>query len=234
MEPKFARLVSDRVNSAHSAIDEHNLSLRLQNMRGQRHQTELFLYDAETFFLCGDVSLERDKNRPATEFTRREGTPYVVNGKEIVGTHIEHFKSLNLQAKSQLVVRLHFAVHSFINLYVWDPKKEEEVLGWKIKQINPSTKQSHFLTLDKILCEIEAKDLRHTKRLARYDSKVDKNIRGFSRQQGLLISDFDGFMPRNNPIVDFTEDAWNESLDWETMEMTFECDFIGDIIIRYN
>ena len=52
------------------------------------------------------------------------------------------------------MMRLHFLVHSFINIYVWDPVQKTEVLGYKMTNRNISTKQSHLLTIDKLVCEM--------------------------------------------------------------------------------
>ena len=122
-----------------------------------------------------------------------------MNGKQVIVTQYDHFKTLNQKARGLLMVRLHFAVHSFINLYVWDQQKEEEVLGCRTKERNRSTKQTHFLTLDKKICEFPLgssfKD--------NDGGGQTPDIQNFSRIQELYISDFDGFMPRNNLIVDF-------------------------------
>ena len=56
-------------------------------------------------------------------------------------------------------MRLHFVVHTFINMYLTTPSEEStdnEVFGFKINQLNGATKQSHLLTLDKAVCSMPA------------------------------------------------------------------------------
>ena len=69
-------------------------------------------------------------------------------------TLIENKKTNNETDKGLILMRFHFIVHSFINFYVWDPKLQQEVIGLKTRTRNASTKQSHFITLDKKVCEV--------------------------------------------------------------------------------
>lgn len=50
------------------------------------HSTEFFLYNVDTFLLCGDVSVDRTKNHPVDKFMKNEETDMFINGKEIRAT----------------------------------------------------------------------------------------------------------------------------------------------------
>ena len=51
-------------------------------------------------------------------------------------------------------MRLHFIVDSFVNLYVYDTESKQEVVGYRMRERSNATKQSHLLTLDKLVCEM--------------------------------------------------------------------------------
>ena len=130
--------MKQKLDPAHATLKKHDFQLRLENMRGPDHQTEFFLYNTEPILIAGGTSLDREDNKTIDH--QRPNTAVVVNGKEVIVTQYEHWKHINRQAQGLLMVRLYFAVHSFINLYVWDPKTGKEIYGSKIKEQNQSTK----------------------------------------------------------------------------------------------
>lgn len=88
-------------------------------------------------------------------------------------------------------MRLHFLVTSYLNLYVWDPRSNDFVIG--SKHPYPKTianKQSHLMTVDKLVAELHVGDTL----LEEEDQIKDKVIKHYSRDEGYFISDFDGFM----------------------------------------
>ena len=56
------------------------------------------------------------------------------------------------------------------------------------------TKQSHLITLDKPVMEMQ---------MIEAFKEEGQKIRTFGKREGLMISDFDNFMPHGNPIVNF-------------------------------
>ena len=67
----------------HRLIEKQGLELREQNLRGglSRHDTDFFLYNIETFLLVGDVSLDRSKNVPVTDFLLEEMQEIEINNR---------------------------------------------------------------------------------------------------------------------------------------------------------
>ena len=123
-------------------------------MRGKLHDTDFFLYKIENFLLCGDVSLDRAKNKPVEEYMYEDDTPLEFDGKEIKVKQIAKIKDISMQSEAVLMMRLHFMVHTFLNVYVWDPESKAEVFGYRINERNMSTKQSHMMTVDKLVCKL--------------------------------------------------------------------------------
>ena len=79
------------------------------------------------------------------------------------------------------------------------------VFGYQIKERNRATKQSHLMTIDKYALEIPAQEIFMA------ETASDKQqIKTFGRRESLFISDFDDFMPKRNPIVNFptVQDDW--------------------------
>ena len=143
--------------------------------------------------LCGDVSLNRDLNVPVDSFMVMRDQCLILDGKEFNHTMIAHNDFLQNDSEGLILLRLHFVVHSFINLYVEDPVTRKEVAGQKLTTINQSTTQSHLLTLDKKVCQFNLK-----KGLTSFDPK-EANF--YRNSEGLVLSDFDKFMSKNNQIV---------------------------------
>lgn len=114
-----------------------------------------------------------------------------MNGKQHHGTQISSI-DISQNSSAVLVMRLHFVVHSFINLYV--TQGDQEIAGHKVIERNIATKQSHLLTIDKPVLEMQ---------MIEAFKEESQKIRIFGKREGLMISDFDDFMPRGNPIVNF-------------------------------
>ena len=68
-------------------------------------------------------------------------------------------KNFNQISKGLLVMRLHFLVSTYLNLYVWDPVTQKVVIGNKIPESRSlSHKKSHLLTIDKLVAEMHVGD----------------------------------------------------------------------------
>ena len=143
--------------------------------------------------LCGDVNTNRELNEPIDNFMVAKDQCLTLDNQDFLHTSIAHHEFLSLSAKGLILLRLHFVVHSFMNLYVLDPKTNKEVVGTKIRKFNQSTIQSHKVTIDKKICEFNLKE-----GLRNFDAS---QASFFRRNEGLLVSDFDDFMPENNQIV---------------------------------
>lgn len=63
--------------------------------------------------------------------------------------------------------------------------------------------QSHMLTLDKIVCEMP---MAETFNMNQTPETNAEHITQYGPNQGVFISNFDNFMPKNNPIVNFVEE----------------------------
>lgn len=139
MEPSLYNKASIKIAEAHKWIKKSGLELKMQNHRGQgNHQTEFFLYDVENIMLLGDVKIDRRENKPVTEFMFEDDQPIEFNGKEIKVKQIAKINDIGVKSESVLIMRMHFLIHTFINLYVWDPKVKAEVMGYRIFERNLS------------------------------------------------------------------------------------------------
>ena len=90
---------------------------------------------------------------------------------------------------------MHFAVHTYLNLTL-ETADNQVLIGHKVKERNLATRQTHLMTIDKKIFEMPLHD-------AFREELGTKSIKNFGKTEGLMISDFDNFMPRNNPIVNF-------------------------------
>ena len=54
----------------------------------------------------------------------------------------------------RLVMRLYFAVSTYINLYLRDPKTKEDLVGCRLTERSMSQRKTHLLTIDKTVCEM--------------------------------------------------------------------------------
>lgn len=99
-----------------------------------------------------------------------------------------------------LVMRLYFVVHTYMNISVdyrnQVGEESQTVVGCKIKAKNLSTRQSHYMTIDKSVFSMLVNE---TFIPETFEQK--QAIKTFGKREGILISDFDGFMPGGNPIV---------------------------------
>ena len=80
--------------------------------------------------------------------------------KEIGVTQIMDTKSLSETSKGHLVMRLHFLVSSYLNIYVQSKKTKEVVFGYSLGD-RPRTiadKRSHLMTVDKVVAEMHVSD----------------------------------------------------------------------------
>ena len=100
-------------------------------------------------------------------------------------------------------MRLYFQVNTFMNLYLWDPAQKAEVIGSRVREKTLATKKSHLLTIDKLVMQMPLKHAYNQDQLPDTNKDVLKQ-RG--PNEGVYISDFDNFMPKGNPIVNFVEE----------------------------
>ena len=83
-------------------------------------------------------------------------------------------------------------VHTYCNIYV--TTSGEPLFGHKILNKNRTTKKSHLLTFDKPVLSVPMIE-------AFRDGEKEATLYG--RKEGLILSDFDDFMPKGNPFVNF-------------------------------
>ena len=90
------------------------------------HQTEFFLYDIENILLSGNVTLDRTLNQDVSKFCFTPNTPFQLNLKHASGPKDKqedfeafHISSVDIEknSKVQVVMRMHFVVHTYINMY---------------------------------------------------------------------------------------------------------------------
>ena len=86
-------------------------------------------------------------------------------------------------------------------MYVWDSENKAELIGYRMREKTDATKQTHLLTIDKLICEMPL-----VKSFSQDQDAFSNrdHLKSFGPNEGIFISDFDNFMPRNNPIVNFT------------------------------
>ena len=103
----------------------------MQNFRGKTHRTEFFLYNVENFMLVGDVSLNREKNKAVSHFEQESDVEFMLDERPIKGTSITNKQSLNADSQINVVMRMHFVMHTFLNLLVTD-QEANEIIGYRI------------------------------------------------------------------------------------------------------
>ena len=92
-------------------------------------------------------------------------------------------------------MRLHFVVTSFLNLTVHS--NAGVVLGHPVRSRTIAEKRSHLMTVDKLVAEMRVGDA-----LAESQEQIeDRLVKQYRKEEGLEISDFDGFMPHGNPFL---------------------------------
>ena len=52
-------------------MEKQGLQFKVQSLR-QSHDTQFYLYNVQNYLLCGDVSIDRAKNKPEQDFTQEE------------------------------------------------------------------------------------------------------------------------------------------------------------------
>ena len=82
-----------------------------------------------------------------------------------------------------------------------DIATNSELVGYRMRERSDATRQTHLLTLDKLVCEMPTQ-LTFNENQTALDN--EGALKHYGPNEGILISDFDNFMPRNNPIVNFT------------------------------
>ena len=66
-------------------------------------------------------------------------------------------------------------------------------------------RQSHIMFIDKKICEatVDLDANGHYKNGQKIDFDHCKDLKVYDQAEGLIITDFDTFIPKNNPIVNF-------------------------------
>ena len=140
-------------------------------------ETTMFLYNIENYFLVGvnhqldrDIisadrqafSFEKDERFKVSNPVRSQTNEIEYVEKDIACTQIVKTSELTQTSKGILVMRLHFLVSGYLNLYIWDPVKKEVVLGSSVmnlgRQRGNQDKKSHLFVVDKLLAEMNIGD----------------------------------------------------------------------------
>ena len=102
-------------------------------------------------------------------------------------------------------MRLHFLVTSYLNFYIIDKSTKEVMYGHSLtlsdKGRSIADKRSHLMTVDKLVAEMHVGDTF----LDSEEQIQDRVIKQFKRDEGIMISDFDGFMRDGNPFLPRTD-----------------------------
>ncbi len=81
------------------------------------------MYNVENILLCGDISLDRTKNLDKDEYLIENETSLLINGQSILGKQYSA-KNINGKQYALVVMRLHFMVHTYLNLTIQNSSKE--------------------------------------------------------------------------------------------------------------
>lgn len=77
----------------------------------------------KSFVLIGDVSIDRSKNTPVTNFMLQENQEVNINNQIVTVDQLGCLANKNNQnLRVKLVMRMDFLVNTFINMYLVDPK----------------------------------------------------------------------------------------------------------------
>ena len=57
-----------------------------------------------------------------------------VNDTDLAVTQIGNIVQISGNSRAKLVMRLHFLVHTFINLYVYSPQEQLELVGYRMRE----------------------------------------------------------------------------------------------------
>ena len=62
-----------KVREAKKVLEKQGLTMKVQSLR-KSHDTQFYLYNVQNYLLCGDVSIDRTKNKakPEEEFMLEE------------------------------------------------------------------------------------------------------------------------------------------------------------------
>lgn len=100
------------------------------------------------------------------------------------------------------VMRLHFVVHTYLNMTMSDGQGALMV-GNRVAERTRANIQSHLVTIDKQVMRMKVQEAFNP------DQKTAaSDIKTFGRREGILISDVDDFMPRGNPFVNFPNEDY--------------------------
>jgi hypothetical protein len=92
----------------------------------------------ENYLLIGDVSLDRDKNKALSVFDIDYDNEFELDNRKITATTITNTHKLNSTSDVSVVMRMHFVVHTYLNLFVSD-EAGNDVIGYQIKSRNGTT-----------------------------------------------------------------------------------------------
>lgn len=76
------------------------------------------MHNVENYLLIGDVSLNRDKNKQVSQFDLTEDVEFELDNRTITAKSISNVDSLNASSELTVVMRMHFQVNTFLNMYV--------------------------------------------------------------------------------------------------------------------
>jgi hypothetical protein len=139
-------------------------------------------------------------------------TEVQILSRDLSLTQIVNTQTFSQTSTGHLVMRLHFLVTSYLNLYLEDKKSKEVILGHSLSQEGlkhpygarwwtVADKRCHLMTVDKVVAHMHVGDtfLEHE------DQVQDRVITQYKRDEAMWISDFDGFMPLGNPFLRKTQ-----------------------------
>ena len=132
------RQVGNSMEAVSSLLTESGLELKLSSNRRNQDETTVFLYDVENYFVIGanDPTLDRDRlHKDKLKYHYQEDEEFQMTfphlaptgeiqqiEKTLKCTQIINTDDFNQTSKGLLVMRLHFLVTSYIDLYLWCPQ----------------------------------------------------------------------------------------------------------------
>lgn len=81
------------------------------------------MYNVENVLLVGDVSLNREKNKQVSQFDLTEDVEFQLDDRTITAKAISNVDNLNATSEISVVMRMHFLVNTFLNMYVENSEK---------------------------------------------------------------------------------------------------------------
>lgn len=76
------------------------------------------MYNVENYLLIGNVSLNRDKNKQVSQFDLTEDVEFLLDDRTITAKAISNVDNLNASSEITVVMRMHFLVNTFLNMYI--------------------------------------------------------------------------------------------------------------------